>query len=130
MLESIAPYRKAFAYLVVGVVQALVNFGTDNVYTAGEILHSVIFGLGLGAVYLAEETPYSKHVKTVMAAIVVALQGIVAAMDVGLDLTTQVWLSVAVGVAAVLGVAIPKNDQEAAVPATAEAPPIGVAHLG
>lgn len=129
MLESIAPYRKFFAFLVVGVIQALVNFGTDDGVTGAEIMHSVIFAMGLGTVYVAEETPGAKGFKTAIAAITVGLQGLVSAMDVGAELSSQVWLSVFIGVAGVLGVAIPHNKVEHVRPGTNTAEPLDVRDL-
>lgn len=118
MLRAIAPYKKFFVYLLIGIVQAFYNFNTDDALTTLEIMQSVIFGLGLGAVYVAEETPYAKHVKTVIAALVAGLQALATTMQADLPLNDNAWFAVIIAVAGVLGVAIPKNAPENKVPGT------------
>lgn len=125
LASVLAPYKKLIGYVFFSIVQSLITYGGDSPITRGEIGHTALTALGLVLVYALPNAPGAAIVKGVTAAIIAALEIVVAALDAGADFNTGVWLSALMAVGMVLGVAIPKNAPEPSIPPTASTPAVG-----
>lgn len=124
-MATLKPYYKAFTYAFGAIAAVILSYHTDGVFTGAEIAQTALLAFGTFLVYLAENAPGAKFVKFVMAAVIAGLQVLVAAMEVGSELSSDVWLNVAIAVGMALGVLAVENKPEAAVPATATTPSSG-----
>lgn len=116
-------YSKALAALAGAVAVTLAAATSDDVVTSAEVAQLVVAALTAFGVYLVPNAPGYRYAKAWTAAALAGVSLLAGWLANGQDVTTAMWLNVAIAVGTSLGVFILPNDQEAPVPSTAQTPP-------
>lgn len=122
MTEILSPYRAALSAVLGAVALAYVGVITDDVVTSSELVGLILVGLGAFMTYLLPNAPGYKLVKLVTNALFQGLSLLLQYIDSGQDITTGMWVQLAIAVAVALGIVVLPNQPEPAVPSTAELP--------
>lgn len=109
-------YRKAFAALAGAVVVTLAAATSDDVITAAEMVQVVMSALGAFAVYVTPNLPGHTYAKTIVSAAMAGFGLLGGYLATGEEITTAMWLNVALAVGTAAGVFLLPNKPEALPP--------------
>lgn len=120
MTNPLSPYKRLLMAVVGAVLMALHGYFSDDVLTSGEMMQTMLAGLGVITVYALPDTPVFRYMKPAAMAAATVLNILIAANNSGEPYDTELWLNVAIQALTVLGILGVKNDPEPAVPPTAD----------